>query len=309
MMRKKLLAFFLSALMVFVLAGCGGASDDGNSGDAGGAESGAQEEQEKKADRPSDANSGEYYGLDAVESLGNTDLTGKTIYWLGSSVTAGMAADGLSMSDYIAKRNGCTCVRDAVSGTTMLDQPITEDDGSVRISTDTGEEQQSFVYRLENSKYFDKDADIDLFVIQISTNDCGGEKNDTWGEVTADDVRDRSMFDRQTTLGATEYMVSYVQETWGCPVVFWSGAWFGEKEKSWETGANGSEYDALLTAMEPLEKKWGVKVIDLFHDKEFNDISDEDYKYYMSDKIHPKKAGYLLWWTPAFEEGLADALK
>jgi len=41
-------------------------------------------------------------------------------------------------------------------------------------------------------------------------------------------------------------------------------------------------------------------VIDLWNNEEMNSVSQEDYKLYMFDKIHPTQAGYLKWWTPKF---------
>ena len=37
---------------------------------------------------------------------------------------------------------------------------------------------------------------------------------------------------------------------------------------------------------------------------DMNSVSEEDYKLYMVNGIHPSKAGYRDWWTPKFEEKL-----
>ncbi len=50
-----------------------------------------------------------------------------------------------------------------------------------------------------------------------------------------------------------------------------------------------------------IEEKWGIGVIDLYNDKKLNDIDEDTYNFYMYDQIHPTKAGYLKWWTPAIE--------
>ena len=48
-----------------------------------------------------------------------------------------------------------------------------------------------------------------------------------------------------------------------------------------------------------------VGVIDMFHDAEFNAAaSKEYYGWAQSDAIHPKRAGYLQWWTPYLEHRL-----
>ena len=46
-------------------------------------------------------------------------------------------------------------------------------------------------------------------------------------------------------------------------------------------------------------------MIDLFNDEEFNAaVSDDYYKWCTNDPVHPKKAGYLNWWMPYFEQFL-----
>lgn len=41
--------------------------------------------------------------------------------FLGSSVTYGAASQGVSFADFIARRNGCEAIKEAVSGTTLVD--------------------------------------------------------------------------------------------------------------------------------------------------------------------------------------------
>ena len=48
------------------------------------------------------------------------NLHGKTILFLGSSVTYGSAAGGVSFADMLSEF-GCTVVKEAVSGTTLVD--------------------------------------------------------------------------------------------------------------------------------------------------------------------------------------------
>ncbi len=224
----------------------------------------------------------------AVISPSVTPLTGKTIYWLGSSVTLGMESGNTAVADYIAARNGAACVKEAVSGTTLRDA-----------------KSNSYVSRLRNSKVFDKGAQIDAFVCQISTNDAKSGVVSRWGTVTGADVT--SGFDVETTLGAMEYIITYVESTWNCPIYFYSGAYFGDSGDRSSRDPKGSDYAKLVEKAHEIADKWNVidgyevKVIDLFNDEAFNDITDEQYALYMHDAVHPFKAGYLEWWTPAFE--------
>ncbi len=75
-----------------------------------------------------------------------TAITGKTFYWLGSSVTLGMESGDVAVADYIAARNGATCVKEAVSGTTLIDEPYKK----IFASYD------SYITRLKTTKAFDK---------------------------------------------------------------------------------------------------------------------------------------------------------
>ena len=52
-------------------------------------------------------------------------LQGKTIIFLGSSVTEGSAADGESFVEILAQRDGIIPIKEAVSGTTLVDQDET----------------------------------------------------------------------------------------------------------------------------------------------------------------------------------------
>ena len=228
----------------------------------------------------------EEYDVSAALPLEERPLEGKTFYWLGSSVTYGSEAGGTSMADYIAKRQGATCVKDAVSGTTMY--------------SSSEEDTQSYIARLMNSTAFDKDADVDAFICQISTNDVARQTALRMGSVTPDDKKSMEDFDIYTSLGAVEAIICYVQETWNCPVIFYAGTYF--------SGENGYYYEQLIEEIEKLENKWGVTVLDMYHDAEMSALDNETYWFYMSDAIHPKKAGYLEWWTPVFEEKIAEVL-
>ncbi|MCR5041974.1 MAG: SGNH/GDSL hydrolase family protein, partial [Clostridia bacterium] len=78
-------------------------------------------------------------------------LSGKTVAFLGSSVTFGSASGGVSFVEYIAQNTGATTVKEAVPGTTLADT-----------------DEQSYVRRIARIK--DRP---DAFVCQLSTNDAG----------------------------------------------------------------------------------------------------------------------------------------
>lgn len=105
---------------------------------------------------PDDSQVGEFtasdyrFKLSRVDEKPDSPLKDKTIYWLGSSVTDGHNTEHISTAEYLAARTGSVSVKEAVSGTTLLD--IGRDDGG------------SYTYRLVNGANFDTSAEIDAFI-------------------------------------------------------------------------------------------------------------------------------------------------
>lgn len=237
---------------------------------------------------------GKKYDVSGCTVNEESPLKGKTFYWLGSSVTLGMRSNNQAVPDFLAARNGCVSVKEAVSGTTLFDN---EKKG-----------QPSYVSRLKSSAVFDKDEKIDAFICQISTNDAKSEFSSLWGAVSDIYYTDPSQIDVSTTAGAMEFVVTYVEEVWDCPIYFYSGSYFTDSGVRGSKDPSEENYQKIISLADDVAEKWNkvegydIKIIDLFNDEEFNSISDEDYKIYMHDPVHPYKAGYLLWWTPAFEE-------
>ncbi|MCH5157373.1 MAG: SGNH/GDSL hydrolase family protein [Clostridiales bacterium] len=242
------------------------------------------------------ANDSEFYAS-AVTRVSNSPLAGKTIYWLGSSVTYGANSGGESMAEFLAAKTGANCVKDAVSGTTIFN------DGK---SAATGKD--SYVNRLVNGTKFDTSAHVDAFICQISTNDARNDRLNKRGEIA--EGKDRTYFDTATTLGGVEYIISYVVETWHCPVYFYSGSFFGDSGVRSSSNPTGTNYGKLIDDVKDVVSKWqnygyDVDVIDLFNDSDFNSqVTDDYYKWCTNDAIHPKRAGYLNWWMPYFEQYL-----
>ncbi len=207
------------------------------------------------------------YDPEYAGTLPDSPLKGKNIAFLGSSVTQGAASCGISFVEYLAGRDGCSCVKEAVSGTCLVD-----------------EAEDSYISRM---KKMDKDQKFDLFICQLSTNDAVQKK--TPGAVSKSVHRED--FDTKTIDGAMEYIISYVEETWHCPVMFYTNCFFDCRE-----------YRHMIGQLMILRKKWDIGIIDLYTDEDFNNITQEERTLYMRDPIHPTKAGYLKWWLPKIEE-------
>ena len=204
-------------------------------------------------------------------------LKGKTIIYLGSSVTYGSDSIGVSFVEYIDRLDGTTSVKEAVSGTTL----VTKDDAS----------GSSYIPRM---KTINPDIPADAFICQLSTNDATRHMplgTISEGFVLAD-------FDTETVTGAIEYIIAYAGKTWHCPVLFYT-----------ETRFDCEKYGEMVKLLLEIQKKWKIGVIDLWNDEALHAISEKDYNLYMSNPIHPTQAGYLLWWTPAMETYLYEFLK
>lgn len=211
------------------------------------------------------------YEMSKVPPLDSSPLNGKQIIFLGSSVTYGAASKGVSFADYIGVRNGCQVIKEAVSGTTLVDN------GS-----------SSYISRLKKMKV----PSADLFVCQLSTNDATQKKMP--GEISQS--RNMEDFDTTTVAGAMEYIIAYAREKWNCPVVFYTNP-------KYDSDAYGNMVALLLQ----IADKWDISVIDLWNDTEFNNISQQERELYLADAIHPTQAGYLEWWTPRMEADLYRA--
>ena len=201
----------------------------------------------------------------------NSTLKGKTILFLGSSVTLGAASCSESFADYLEKIDGIHKIKEAVNGTTLVNDGI---------------EKRSYIERMLT---MDKTVKADAFICQLSTNDATKQK--TLGTVS--EGFDREKFDISTIAGAIEYIISYAKETWNCPVYFYTGARYDSRN-----------YAAMVARLYELKDKWDIGVFDLWSDDGFNAISDEERKLYMADPIHPTRAGYMKWWCPEMERQL-----
>ena len=224
----------------------------------------------------------------AAEKKNSSDpLSGLNIAWLGSSVTYGQGASGYSMADQIAANHSATnSYKYAISGTTLADCKY-----GASLPTDGEGSHGSYVYRMEQ---LDKTEKYDLFIVQLSTNDA--TNGIPMGEISAD--KELAHQNRRTVIGAMEYIIGYVCETWGCPVMFYTG-----------TKYDSAQYAEMVDILLKLQEKWDIGVIDLWNNAQMNVIDQETYLTYMKeDGIHPLREGYVKWWTPVFEKEIADYL-
>ncbi len=215
----------------------------------------------------SEGNYGEYSPGSDINQ--NSEIKGKTIIFLGSSVTFGYGSLGVSFVEFLSAEDGIIPVKEAVSGTTLADI-----------------KDNSYVSRLKN---IDKNINADAFVCQLSTNDA--TKNISLGEIS--DSFNIDDFDTLTVAGAIEHIIAYVRETFNCPVIFYTQAKY-----------DSENYGKMVELLTLIQKKWDIEIIDLWNSEEINNISDKQRELYLIDSIHPTKAGYKQWWLPSFREML-----
>ncbi len=213
------------------------------------------------------------YSLDYVETQDGSILKDKNIIFLGSSVTYGSASKGVTFADYIGKRNGCNVIKEAVSGTTLVDEGI-----------------NSYISRLRKLDC----SNAQLLVCQLSTNDATQKKE--LGEVS--DSMNIEDFDTHTVAGAVEYIIAFSKEKWNCPVIFYTNPKY-----------DSDNYGKMVDLLNDIQKKWDIGVIDLWNNAEFNNITEQQRTLYMADEIHPTQAGYLEWWTPSMEKYIINFME
>ena len=220
-------------------------------------------------------NKGNYgeYSLKNTTMKADSPIKGETVIFLGSSVTFGYGSFGVSFADYLEKSDGIIAIKEAVSGTTLVDI-----------------KSNSYVSRM---KTIDKNLNADAFVCQLSTNDA--TKKMPLGEIS--ESFDLNDFDTQTIAGAIEYIIAYAKDTWDCPVVFYTQAKY-----------DSVHYGKMVALLLKIQKKWDITVIDFWNDEEINNITDEQRKIYLVDHIHPTKAGYKEWWLQKFQERLNEVI-
>lgn len=132
------------------------------------------------------------YDLDKVSVDCDSILKGLNICFLGSSVTKGFGSLDVSFVEFLAKENGFTYTKEAVNGTTLVN-----------------DKKDSYVNRLYE---LDKNESYDCFVVQLSTNDASKGK----------ELGDLSSFDDKTVSGAINTIISYIEKNYHCPILFYT---------------------------------------------------------------------------------------
>ena len=132
--------------------------------------------------------------------------------------------------------------------------------------------EKSYVSRL---KAIDRSLKIDLFVCQLSTNDASKD------------------IAPEKTESAIRFIIDYIKKHFDCPIVFYTGTYY-----------DSPKYEKLISLLYNLKAEYKFEILDLFGDEEMRSVSEDTYKAYMKDPIHPTLIGYKEWWSPRFIEFL-----
>ena len=223
------------------------------------------------------------YNPENLTPLENSPLKGKTILFLGSSVTLGYAAENISFVDYLARLDGVNAIKEVYSGTTV-----------------TTLDENCYLPRLMK---YDASTAVDAIVVQLSSNDST-LLGDDYGELS--DSFDIEDFDTSTYIGSMESIIAYCKQTWGenIPIVIYANSKFRPQHKYESALYKLDGYYDMVLITEKIAEKWGVTFMNMWDDEEMLKTTDAELKVYFADCVHCTKKGYLEYWTPQFEKTL-----
>lgn len=203
----------------------------------------------------------------------NDHLKGKNIIFLGSSITYGTASKGISFVEYLNTEYEVKGIKAAMFGTSLA-----------------GRDANSYVNRLRKLNFVN--TKIDAVVCQLSTNDSRFDYK--IGDISQSFNLEN--FNINTTVGAIEYIIKYIQIKWDCPIIFYTSI-----------RGNDSTYKHLITQLYKLNRKWHKYIIDIFNNVEINKLAKAD-KEMMAYDSHPTKKGYRYLYTPIIVKQLDEIL-
>ena len=174
-------------------------------------------------------------------------------------------------------------------------------------------DRHSYIGLFEQALIDHKDEDISNFVIQLSTNDAGQfideecTKHLPFGSVLENSIKNSSMFDKNTSLGALEYMIAKAIETWNCKVSVFvchmdTATFSTYKSNNFDITKIKTNYADLYDGAKAIKEKWGCNFIDFWDNEEINSKLNSNIGKYFSDSLHLQSDGYEATYYPVFRE-------
>ncbi len=165
--------------------------------------------------------------------------------------------------------------------------------------------RNSYVGLMEDAIRENKDKKIDRVVIQLSTNDIGQyidaacTQHLAFGDLTPNKFESKD-FDTKTSFGAMEWLIAIAKETWNCEVYVFTCHMSTSEFATYK--ANGYDLDKVKTTYaEMYEKtlqiaeKWkdhGFELINLWANRELNELLHSNPSRYIADTLHLTEKGY-----------------
>lgn len=223
------------------------------------------------------------YDLANVKILADNELKGKTILFLGSSITYGSASGGIAFPDYIAKRNQLNYENTDIEHTMKQAVP-----GKTMACVGDG---QSYVERIAR---LDQYENADIFLCQLSVNDANQVKELGVSTGSADVVAEPT--EVKTVGQAIDYIIYHAHKQWPDAQI----AFFTCRNNG------NARYAQMVQILKDAKAVWAdegvnIEILDLWSDSGIKNLTGNAYIKYMADGNHPTKAGYLELWTPRFE--------
>lgn len=212
------------------------------------------------------------YMTTAAGTTEKSDLF-NTVIFLGTDFTIGTKAKQ-SFTDVLQENNFIHSAVFAKKGITMVEDK--DDDNYISLLKTIPTEHAAPTLLMFEISYFDAKGKSKIGEISTSYN--------------------YEDFDTKTVIGAMEYIVSYSQKTWCCPVAIYT-CYNNDSE----------EYARLVDAAYEVQKKWGTDVLDLYYPMDVR-ISNQNKELYLKDKLNPTTKGYKDFFAPLFKKYLIEKL-
>ena len=165
--------------------------------------------------------------------------------------------------------------------------------------------RNSYVGLMEDAVKQIKDKHIDRVVIQLSTNDIGQYIDEActqhldFGEVLEGKFASK-YFNTRTSFGAMEWLIATAIETWHCEVYVFTCHMSTSEFATYK--ANGYDLDKVQTTYAEMyemtlkvAEKWkdhGFELINLWANRELNELLHSNPTRYIADILHLTETGY-----------------
>ena len=226
-----------------------------------------------------------------IEKLEKDPLYGKLITCTGNSITSAIhSVPNNGYVEQIAKAHGMSVDNHSVWGGIIP----TGHPRDINGNKDTSESfNPNNLMKCIHDTIADMDSNADIVIMSGSINDCEYWSDGNYlGELTNDFT---SELNTNTFYGALESMCKNALQKWsGKPIIY-----VIEHRMTLDNTGYGQYYLQLHNAIVEVMNKWGISIVDLFHEMPSLNYND-GYKtaYTTGDGTHPNYDGYAKFYVP-----------